>query len=114
MHVTVIIDRPLGSVHPRHRDMVYPVNYGYVPGVMGGDGEEQDVYVLGVDHPLEQFVGRLIAVIHRRDDVEDKWVAAPEGMYFTKDDVLAKVHFQEQYFDGWIEMLAQEKSSVQS
>ncbi|MBQ8201404.1 MAG: GNAT family N-acetyltransferase [Clostridia bacterium] len=96
------IDRPLGSYHPRHPDMYYPVNYGYVPGVMAGDGAEQDVYVLGVNEPLADFTGELIAIVHRRDDVEDKWVLAPEGMRFTAEEIMAQVRFQEQYFDAYV------------
>ena len=70
--VTVIVDRPLGSCHPRHRDICYPVNYGYIPGVMAPDGEEQDAYILGVSEPVQEFSGKVIAVIHRFDDVEEK------------------------------------------
>ena len=100
--VTVIIDRPLGSVHPKYPDLQYPINYGFVPGLFAPDGDEQDVYVLGVAVPVEQFTGRVIAVIHRADDVEDKWVAAPEGMHFSKEEIAAAVHFQEQYFQSEI------------
>ena len=59
--VTVTVDRPLGSFHPEHHDMYYPVNYGYVEGVMAPDGEEQDAYILGVSKPVEHFTGRVIA-----------------------------------------------------
>jgi len=96
--VTVIMDRPMGTYHPNHKDMYYPVNYGYVPGIITGDGEEQDAYVLGVDEPLQEFTGVVIAIIHRFDDVEDKWVVAPEGVTFTKEEILEQVKFQEQYF----------------
>ena len=68
--VTVVVDRPLGTSHPSHPEMVYPVNYGYVPGVMAGDGEEQDAYLLGIDVPMAMFTGTVVAVIHRLDDVE--------------------------------------------
>lgn len=37
----------MGSFHPRHKDLHYPVNYGYVSGLLGGDGAEQDIYLLG-------------------------------------------------------------------
>ena len=100
----VIVDRPLGSTHPQHEDIIYPVNYGYVNGIIAEDGEEQDAYILGVDKPVNEFIGRVIAIIHRKDDVEDKWVVAPEGVTFTKDDIAEKVRFQEQYFDTVIEM----------
>ena len=100
MIVTARIDRPLGSRHPKHPDMIYPVTYGEVVGVPAPDGDWQDVYVLGVDEPLTTFTGRRIAVIHRRDDVETKGVLAPEGMTFTAEEIMAAVHFQEQYFDA--------------
>ena len=102
--VTVIVDRPLGSYHPKHKDLYYPVNYGYIEGVMALDGEEQDAYILGVDKPVETFVGKVIAIIHRENDVEDKWVVVPKHLSFTKEEILKQVQFQEQYFDIIIRM----------
>ncbi len=98
--VHVVMDRPLGSAHPRHPEMVYPVNYGAVPGLLAGDGAEQDVYVLGPTKPLETFDGVVIAVIHRFDDVEDKWVAAAAPGLYTAGEILDAVHFQEQYYES--------------
>ena len=102
MQFTARIDRPLGTCHPKHPDLYYPVNYGEIPGVLAADGDWQDVYVLGVSEPLTTFTGELIAVIRRRDDVEDKWVLAPEGMRFTAEEIMAEVRFQEQYFDSYV------------
>ena len=98
--VTVTIDRPLGSCHPKHPDIYYSVNYGYIEGIIAPDGEEQDAYILGVDIPLQTFTGAVIAVIHRKDDVEDKWVVAPEGMTFSQEEIEELTRFQEQYFDS--------------
>ena len=102
--VTVIMDRPMGTYHPKHKDMYYPVNYGYISGIMAPDGEEQDAYVLGVDEPLQKFTGVVIAMIHRFDDVEEKWVVAPEGVMFSKVEIWEQVKFQEQYFQSEIWM----------
>lgn len=77
--VTVKVDRPIGSYHPEHKDMYYPINYGYIEGI-------------------------IIAIIHRYDDVEEKWVVAPKGMMFTKEEIREKVYFQEQYFESEIRM----------
>lgn len=96
--VRVIVDRPLGSYHPKHKDIYYPVNYGFIEGIIAPDGEEQDAYILGVNEPVKEFVGKIIAIIHRCDDVEEKWVVAPENISFTKEEILEKVFFQEQYF----------------
>ncbi len=102
--VKVVIDRPLGSYHPEYKDMFYPINYGYIEGIIAPDGEEQDAYVLGVNIPIKDFTGKVIAVIHRHDDIEDKWVVAPDGMDFSEQEIIEQVYFQERYFDFSIEM----------
>jgi inorganic pyrophosphatase len=99
--VTITIDRPLGSKHPKW-DFVYPVNYGYVPDTKSGDGEEIDAYVLGVNKPLKEFTGRCIAVIHRLDDDDDKLILAPEGTDLADADIHAATEFQEQFFKSVI------------
>jgi inorganic pyrophosphatase len=96
--VTVTVDRPLGSYHPNHKDIFYTINYGYIDGIIAGDGEEQDAYIVGINIPVKSFNGKVIAVIHRLDDVEDKWVVAPEDMVFTEDDIKKSVNFTEQFF----------------
>lgn len=103
-HVCVTVDRPLGTHHPKHRNIIYKVNYGYVEGIIAGDGDNQDAYILGVNEPVLEFSGKIIAVIHRLDDVEDKWVVCPDEMSFTKDEILELVSFQEQYFKSEIIM----------
>lgn len=102
--VKVIVDRPLGSYHPQHKDIYYPINYGYVEGILAPDGEEQDAYILGVDVAIKEFTGNIIAVIHRNDDIEEKWLVAPEGVLYTKEEILESVKFQEQYFQSEIQM----------
>lgn len=102
--VTVTVDRPLGSSHPDYPEMIYPVNYGYVKGIIAPDGEEQDAYILGVPHPVEQFTGRIIAIVHRADDVEEKWVVCPPEQSFSKEEIAEMIRFQEQYFQSEIIM----------
>lgn len=97
--VTVIVDRPLGSRHPKHEDIYYSVNYGYINGFLAADGEEQDAYILGVDYPVNTFTGTVIAIIHRFNDIEDKWVVAPRNTIFSKEEIMEQTYFQEQYFD---------------
>lgn len=97
--VHVEVDRPVGYLHG---DILYPVNYGYIPGLLAGDGEEQDVYILGVSEPLEHFDGYIIGAVRRKNDVEDKLVAAPKGTVFHQGQIAEMVAFQEQYFDSYI------------
>ena len=83
--VKVTVDRPMGIYHPKHKDIYYPINYGYIEGIMATDGEEQDAYILGVNKPVEEFTGKVIAIIHRLNDVEDKWVVALEDELYSKE-----------------------------
>ena len=71
---------------------------------MAPDGDEQDAYVLGVDEPVAEFTGIIIAIIYRYDDVEEKWVVAPEDVSLTVEEIEKQVHFQEQYFKSEIRM----------
>ena len=96
--VEVTVDRPLGSFHPKFKDLYYPINYGYIEGILAPDGEEQDAYILGIDQPIKKFIGSVIAIIHRLDDVEDKWVVAPHGIIFAKEEIQKQVDFQEKFF----------------
>lgn len=105
MTVTVKIDRPLGSYHPKHKDLYYPINYGYVEGIIAGDGEEQDAYIIGINEPLETFTGNIIAVIHRINDNENKWVVAKENTNYTVQEIEKQVQFQEKYFEHFIELV---------
>ena len=99
--VTVKMDRPLGSKHPDW-DLIYEVNYGYLPNTISGDGEELDCYVLGVNKPLDNFTGKCIAIIHRINDNDDKLIIVPDGMNFTDEEIRTLTNFQEKYFESII------------
>ena len=96
--IKVIIDRPLGSKHPKY-DYIYPINYGYVPNTISGDGEEIDCYILGIDEPIKQFEGKCIAIIHRINDDDDKLIIVPEGKKYNTEEIEKQVEFQEKYFE---------------
>ena len=95
--IKVVIDRPIGSKHPKY-DLIYPVNYGYVPNTISGDNEELDCYILGVNKPLKEFKGKCIAIIHRLNDNDDKLVIVPEHKIFSNEEIEKEIDFQEKYF----------------
>lgn len=94
----VEIDREFGSKHPKH-GFIYPVNYGYIPNTISGDGEELDCYLLGVFEPVKTFKGKCIAIIHRTNDDDDKLIIVPENKEYSDEAINALVEFQEQYFE---------------
>lgn len=96
--LNIVIDRELGSKHPEY-GFIYPVNYGYVPDTVSGDGEELDCYLLGVFEPVKTFKGKCIAIIHRVDDDDDKLIIVPKNKEYSDDAINALVEFQERYFE---------------
>ena len=103
--VTVKIDRPKGAPHPDYPDTVYPINYGYIEGTMGGDGEPVDAYILGVDEPQKLYTGKVIGIVHRKDDIEDKLLVAPIDYTTTPEQAKNEISFVESYFDSDIYLI---------
>lgn len=103
--VTVTVDRALGSRHPNYPELIYPINYGYIKGISAPDGEEQDAYIIGVNQKVESFTGIVIGIIHRQEDIEEKWIVGPVGQTFSEEKILQSIHFQEQYFTIKLEKL---------
>ena len=111
--LTIEIDRPIGYEHHKgEKTLHYPINYGYSPGVLGGDDEELDVFLIGVDHPVSVYTGRIIGIVYRADDVEDKLVMAPIGQSYTAEEIAAAVYFQEKYYQTTIRALDGTQASV--
>lgn len=96
--VTVVMDRPLGSTHPKH-GFLYEVNYGFIKDTTAPDGEELDAYFLGVNDPLETAEGVCLAIAHRNDDDDDKLIVVPENVNMSDEEILSAIKFQEQFFD---------------
>ena len=101
----IVIDRPIGSAHPQYPKTIYKVNYGYIPNTVGGDGEPIDVYLLGVNKPVDAYRARIIGIVHRRRDKEDKLIAAPEGTVLHQAQIEAAVRFTEKYYYHYIESI---------
>ncbi len=99
--VTVKIDRPLGSTHPKHGFM-YMLNYGFIPNTISGDGEELDAYLVGEFEPVEEEKGKVIAIIHRTNDDDDKLIVSKNGKEYSDDAIRAMTEFQERFFESII------------
>lgn len=100
-NVVVEIDRPLGTRHPKHGFM-YMLNYGYIPNTISGDGKELDAYLVGEFEPVTSSSGKVIAIIHRTNDDDDKLVVSKNEKDYSDDAIRALTEFQEKYFESKI------------
>ncbi len=92
------IDRPIGSFHPKYPDTIYPINYGYLPNTKSFDNEEIDCYLLGVDKPVNDYVGTCIGIIKRINDHDDKLIIVPEGIDLSNEEIDKEIDFIEKYY----------------
>ena len=95
--IDVSIDKPMGCIYSKYKTL-FEVNYGFIPGTLAPDGEALDAYVLKVDKPLEKFNGKVIAIIHRLNDDDDKLIVIPENETITDEEIEKLTFFQEQFF----------------
>ncbi len=95
--VDVSIDKPMGCIYSKFKTL-FEVNYGFIPNTLAPDGKELDAYVLKVKKPLEKFTGRVVAIIHRTNDDDDKLIVIPDGESITDEEIKKLVEFQEKWF----------------
>ena len=100
--VDIVIDRPIGTIHPDFPETVYPVNCGYIPNIKGRDGKDMAVYLIGVDKPVSEYTCRIIGAVLRLNDSEDKLVGAPIGSKYHQAQIAKEISFQEKNFNSKI------------
>ena len=100
--IRIIIDRPIGY---KHDDIIYEVNYGYFSSLTALDGMFQDAYVLGEEAIVEECRGKVIAIVHRFDDIEDKLVISTKNITYSVEEIEKTIAFQERFFKHEIILL---------
>lgn len=96
-----IITRPIGTVHPRYKDIIYEVNYGILKDYELKDNKELKTYIVGESMPTSQngiYHGKVLAILHRLNDDNDRIIIAPIGRTLSDDEIISKTEFAEQYF----------------
>lgn len=65
----ITIERPAQTAHPEYPTIVYPLDYGFIPGTTSTDRDAVDVFVGSGTRGL---VGLILTTDHRRCDREVK------------------------------------------
>ncbi len=93
----IVIDRPKGSLHPEHPAIVYPLDYGFLKGISGGDGNDLDIWLGSMPEK------RLVAVICTADSLKnDTEVKLLIGCTVEEIDIVDRFHNRGNYMSGII------------
>ncbi|MCR4926216.1 MAG: NUDIX domain-containing protein [Clostridiales bacterium] len=103
-YAKVKVTRPIKSFHPKY-GFEYELNYGFVEGVTNISGTKQGAYIMGIDHPVREFDGRIIAIIKRNNMKGVEWVVAPKSKKFIVNDIKKAIDFAESYYGYSLECL---------
>lgn len=80
-YVRIKITDPIGSVRDGTR-FVFPLNYGSVY-----NADELYSFVLGIDHPVRNFDGRVIATLNPKAGGKQILITAPKSTRFIVNDI---------------------------
>lgn len=91
----LVIDRPIGSRHPRYPDVVYQLDYGYLKGTSSMDGGGIDVWLGSkADRQLE---GIICTVDRLKGDSEIKLLI---GCTEEEIAIADRFHNESEYMKG--------------
>lgn len=92
--VRVKVTAPMNSVNRRF-GYEYKLNYGVIDGRGRVRSGVRGAYIMGVDHPVRNFDGRVIAVIRRYAGRGVVWVVAPKSTRYIINDIKQAISFAE-------------------
>ncbi|MCM1340033.1 MAG: NUDIX domain-containing protein [Faecalibacterium sp.] len=92
--VKVRVTSPMNSYNRRF-GYRYKLNYGIIEGCKSVKNTVQSAYIMGINHPVRNFDGRIIASIRRFGGKGLVWVVAPKSTRFIVHDIKKAIDFAE-------------------
>ncbi len=92
--VKVRVTSPMHSFNTRF-GFKYKLNYGIIEGGKTRKNTAQYAYIMGINHPVRNFDGRVIAVVRRYSGKGVVWVVAPKSTRFIVNDIREAIDFAE-------------------
>lgn len=92
--VKVRVTSPMHSFNNRF-GFRYKLNYGIIDSYKTNKKSVQGAYIMGINHPVRNFDGRVIAVIKRQSCRGIAWVVAPKSTRFIVNDIKQAIEFAE-------------------
>lgn len=92
--VKVHVTSPMNSFNKRF-GFRYKLNYGVIEGAKTLKNTVQGAYIMGINHPVRNFDGRVIATIRRFGGKGIVWVVAPKSTRYINHDIKNAIDFAE-------------------
>lgn len=92
--VKVRVTSPMYSYNSRF-GFKYKLNYGVIDGNKNRKKSVQCAYIMGINHPVRNFDGRVIAILRRNGGKGIVWVVAPKSTRFIVNEIKEAVDFAE-------------------
>ena len=92
--VKVRVTAPMYSFNKRF-GFRYLLNYGIVENVKTAKNSVQTAYIMGINHPVRNFDGRVIAIVRRNGGKGIVWVVAPKSTRYIIHDIREAIDFAE-------------------
>lgn len=92
--VKVRVTSPMNSFNSRF-GFKYQLNYGIMEGCKSRKNTVQFAYIMGINHPVRNFDGRVIATVKRNNGKGVVWVVAPKSTRFIVNDIKPAIDFAE-------------------
>lgn len=89
-YVRVKVAKPIGSFG-KEKNMNYGLNFGIIDFVTTKKREKFKAYIMGIDHPVKTFDGRVIASVTNND--ESFLIVSPKSKRFIETEILDAMQF---------------------
>lgn len=93
-YIRVKVTKPIHSVNQQY-GYEYLLNFGVVDSGKRFDKNIRGVYIMGINHPVRSFDGRVIASIRKEGEPGEFLIAAPRKTKFIDAQIRSAVSFAE-------------------
>ena len=92
--IRIKVTNPIGSLN-RQYGYTYKLNYGTLEGRKQFDHRFCGAYILGINHPVRNFDGRVIAILHRNGERKGILIVAPKSTRYIQYQIADAIAFAE-------------------
>ncbi len=91
-YVRIKVTHPIHS-YSNEQGFTYELNYGEVEGAKQFNASVKGAFIMGINHPVRSFDGRVVGIVRYDGSNETDWVVAPKSTRFINIDIANGIDF---------------------